>query len=115
MTQTWWLSFVDGSRPKGQQFLGVAIVDVDEADAVAGTLKANEMRSAHGLPTIADATVGWMTAAITKSHLTGCNPGGAVQASRIDDAPLFAQKVTATIPRHQLLSKADLEAHGLLE
>ena len=50
----WWLSFTDASRPKGSQFLGVAIV---EARGIAG--------------------------AVTAAHRLGINPGGAVLAIAI--------------------------------
>lgn len=46
----WWLSFADGSKPKGSTFLGVVIVE------------------AYGF-----------TDAIQKSHDLGINPGGEVQ------------------------------------
>lgn len=50
----WWLSFCDSDRPKGQQFLGVAIV------------------CAHAF-----------TEAITAAHVLGINPGGEVQGHAI--------------------------------
>lgn len=49
----WWLSFADGHLPKGQQFLGVAIVR--------GT---NIMH------------------ACARAHRLGCNPGGSVQGQQ---------------------------------
>lgn len=54
----WWLSFADGTKPKGFQFLGVVIVE------------------AYGF-----------TDAIQKSHDLGINPGGEVQGSRVDPMP----------------------------
>lgn len=33
MTRTFWLSFVDETRPEGDRFLGVCIVDVTDEDA----------------------------------------------------------------------------------
>jgi hypothetical protein len=47
----WWLSFADGSRPKGHQFIGVVIVQGD--------------------------SLGW---AVLRAHQLGINPGGEVQA-----------------------------------
>lgn len=58
--QWWYLSFVDGSRPEGQQFLGAAIV------------------RARG-----------MTGAIQEAHRRGCNPGGEVMAIATDAEPPF--------------------------
>src|SRR5437773_2033066 len=37
-TKVFWLSFCDGDRPAGEQFLGVAIVDVTAEDAAAALL-----------------------------------------------------------------------------
>lgn len=48
--KTWWLSFADPLRPKGQQFLGVAIVDA----------------------------IGFIEA-VKVTHLLGINPGGEVK------------------------------------
>lgn len=31
--RTFWLSFCDGDRPKGQQFLGACVVDVTDEEA----------------------------------------------------------------------------------
>ncbi len=45
----WWLSFCDPSRPKGQQLLGVSIVQATDS-----------------------------AAAVAKAHRLGCNPGGEV-------------------------------------
>src|SRR6185295_17830721 len=97
--QTFWLSFTDPDRPSGQQFLGVAVVDVTEADAV-------EARR-HLLPQALPGAE-WIGAALRKAHETGCNPGGEVGSVRIDDTAEFAAK-SPHIPRHQLLSRADLE------
>lgn len=50
----WWLSFADGGRPKGQQFLGGAIVRADG-----------------------------MLDAVRRAHVLGINPGGEVQGHKI--------------------------------
>ena len=49
-TPWWWLSFADGRKPKGSQFLGAAIVSGNN-----------------------------FLEAVRKSHKLGCNPGGQVQ------------------------------------
>lgn len=54
----WWLSFADGTRPKGTQFLGVCIVDT----------------GMEGAPETMD-----MLAAVQMTHALGINPGGEVQ------------------------------------
>ncbi len=111
MIQTWWLSFCDPDLPTGQQFLGVAIVDVGEADMVRVRPKADAVRAANGQPPVDD-EVAWMAAAIQKSHHTRCNPGGEVGAVRIDDVPTFAEH-DVLMPRNVLLSRARLDALGL--
>ena len=45
----WWLSFCDGDRPEGQQFLGVSVVDGFN-----------------------------LASAAANAHRLGCNPGGEV-------------------------------------
>lgn len=111
MTQTWWLSFCDADRPVGDQFLGVAIVDVTEDDLGDGLRAANAIRAAHGLPP-AESDVGWMTAAVQQARAMGCNPGGDVAAVRIDQVPTFAE-LDAQTPRNRLLSQADILALGI--
>lgn len=112
-TQTWWLSFCDSDRPEGDQFLGVVIVDVTEADAAAGHRAATARRAEFGHTDPLAAGLDWMTAAILKTHRTGCNPGGEVGAVRIDDAPQYPTK-GAGLPRNTLLSKRDLAARECL-
>lgn len=108
MTQTWWLSFCDPEKPAGQQFLGVAIVDVDETDALRAEGTANAIRATHHLPPLTDPSDRMMAAAIWKSHRQRCNPGGAVAACRVDE--LAPPQALATCPRNRLLSRAELEA-----
>jgi hypothetical protein len=55
--ELWWLSFADPTRPKGEQWLGVAIVQ--GVDAVS---------------------------AVQESHWRGCNPGGEVAACELPGA-----------------------------
>jgi hypothetical protein len=52
----WWLSFADGTRPKGSQFLGAVLV------------------RAHGT-----------TDAVLQSHRLGLNPGGEVLSVQAPD------------------------------
>ena len=65
VTPSWWLSFVDGDRPKDEQFLGVCVVTAPDF----GT-------------------------AVQRAHLLGCNPGGEVQGVEIpmDTAPFIEDK-----------------------
>jgi hypothetical protein len=107
--QTWWLSFCDSDKPKGQQFLGVIVVDVDEPDVARAEPAATAIRGSHGLPPLSDPGDQWMAAAIDKTHRLKVNPGGAVASVRLDTHPEFA-KYSARYPRGVLLSRADLDA-----
>jgi hypothetical protein len=111
MTQTWWLSFCDGDRPAGQQFLGVVIVDVDEADVGRSEGAANALRALHGLPPLTDLDEQRMAAAVWKTHRLRINPGGAVLAHRIDD--LAPPEDLARCPRNRVLQTPELEALGI--
>jgi hypothetical protein len=84
----YWMSFCDPAKPKGEQFMGVALV---EAETEAGMM--------------------------TQSWLTGCNPGGEIQFVEIpvEDLPNDRRVLLAKAPRHTLMSKADLEHFGLLD
>lgn len=53
-TRWWYLSFADPARPKGEQFLGAAIVDGED-----------------------------LASAITSAWRRGCNPGGEVMGIEI--------------------------------
>jgi hypothetical protein len=109
VTQTWWLSFCDGDRPKGQQFLGAVVIDVDEADlalALPGLLR---IRKSHGLPPPPDGDdTYWLAAAIQKSHHLQCNPGGEVASMRLDHLDGW-ERVRVIYPRDRLLSRLELD------
>lgn len=53
---SWWLSFADGDRPVGTQFLGACIVDASD-----------------------------FLIAVAKTHALGINPGGEVQGYEIPE------------------------------
>lgn len=103
MTKTFWLSFCDDERPKGEQFLGVAVVDVTEEDA-ADAFGDLSLRFPHAQP-----GAEWLAAAVRKAHETGCNPGGEVMSMEMPpEWPDFG-----TCPRNKLLSKARLRELAL--
>jgi hypothetical protein len=87
-TLTWWLSFADGKRPKGEQFLGVVIVD-----GCHGIVHARMEMTFHGVS----------------------SPGGEIQGFGFDPTMGPPDQVTALakLPRLTLLSKDDLEAAGM--
>ena len=90
----WWLSFTDPQRPKGERFLGVALVETEE------------------IADLREAT----KAAIQKAWATGCNPGGEVQTGTLMlDRYDNAMRVRlARAPKHVLLSKEELEHYDLI-
>ena len=100
MTKTFWLSFSDPDRPKGEQFLGVCLVDVTQADADAAR---RDLARRH--PQAQDGAE-WLAAAITKAHRLHCNPGGEVLSFEVPRDHSMAAKY----PRNRLLSKQALEA-----
>jgi hypothetical protein len=103
--RTYWLSFCDGTRPEGQQFLGVAIVDVTDAQAAAALEFLDLTFPAH-----AD-DGGWIAAACMIAHEMGCNPGGEIAAAAFPD-PVPA--ALAALPRGQLLQRVELAALGVV-
>jgi hypothetical protein len=102
VTRTFWLSFVDDTRPKGERFLGVCIIDVDDEDA-ADVKEFQTRRFPNAVPGSE-----WLGAAIRKSHQMCCNPGGVVGAVDITNAA-----PPAPLVKNRLLSHAQLEALGL--
>lgn len=97
--KTFWMSFCDNGRPKGQQFLGACLIDVtaEEADEAAIDVL---LRFPFAQP---DAE--WIAAATTKAHLLGCNPGGEIATREIPhDHPMLTH-----YERGVLMSKATIE------
>jgi hypothetical protein len=87
--RTFWLSFVDeGSH----QFLGVSIVQVDEADAE----EAREDLLPQSQP-----GAEWLLAATQQAYLMGCNPGGQVMSAEVPPEHV------AALPLNRLLTKAE--------
>ena len=103
--QTWWHSFCDSDRPKGQQFLGALVMDVtaDEINAIRDEVDTRQML--NFVPLSHDVDVYGMAASIRKAHQLGVNPGGEVQSGRID-----GHQEAAVYPRAVLLSRGDIEA-----
>lgn len=99
--RTYWLSFCDPDRPAGEQFLGVAIIDVTAAQAAAARVVID-----HQFPAHADGAE-WIAAATRLAHEMGCNPGGEIGAAA------FPDPVPAALPRGQLLQRGELAALGV--
>jgi hypothetical protein len=100
--RTLWLSFSDPALPKGEQFLGVVVVDVTEADAAEAQALKPDMEPTRGP---------WIAAAIRAAWRAQVNPGGEVQSMDITEGPA---DLVAKIPRLTRLSKADLDQLGVL-
>lgn len=98
--KTFWLSFGDGEKPDGEQFLGVAVVDVSVEEA-ADALEDIRTRFPKASP-----GAEWIAAATRKAWLMGCNPGGAVLCAEVP--PEHA----AVLPRNRLLTNEELERFG---
>jgi hypothetical protein len=95
-SRVYWLSFCDSDQPVGQQFLGVAIVDVTAAEV------------AIVLPDVLEKFPNeWIAAATRKAWQMGCNPGGDILSVDITDVA-----DQADMPRNRLLSRVELEAWG---
>jgi hypothetical protein len=90
--RTFWLSFGDPDRPKGEQFLDAAR---------AKRLVMARFPHAHSGSE-------WIAAAGQVAWATGCNPGG--QILTID---VTGEHETDKLPRNRLLSKADLSDLGM--
>jgi hypothetical protein len=103
MMKTFWLSFVDASQPPGQQFRGVAIVDVSDADAA---LADREVRAKF--PHAKDGAE-WIAAASRKAWLMGCNPGGEMMSIELPPG------THENLPRHRILSRDELNTLGAVE
>jgi len=100
VTKTFWLSFCDAERPKGRQFLGVAVVDVTDEDA------ANALIDVVLKFPFAQEGAEWISAASQKAWQMGCNPSGEMASFEMphDDERTFMY------PRNTLLQKSDIDA-----
>jgi len=76
--KVFWLSFCDGARHKGQQFLGACIVEVTAAEADEAAIDVMLM-----FP-LAQPGAEWIAAASRKAHRLGCNPGGEMASMEIE-------------------------------
>lgn len=83
-----WLSFADASKPRGQQFLGVCIVEVPLLSSPQATFRG----------------------AIKKAHKLKINPGGEIQMYLMEPETKIAERFMNT-----LLDKQTLESENLGE
>lgn len=76
----WWLSFADGKRPEGEQFLGALFL------------------RGYTLPAV-----------ITESHLRGLNPGGEIQAIELPPGIEPPEKWTERLLSREEIAEMDRE------
>jgi hypothetical protein len=99
VTKVFWLSFADPDRPKGEQFLGVSVISVTEADRVEAhrdvLKKFGEVRE----------NADWYAAAIRKAWLLGINPGGQIGITELSEMP-------PNLPLDCALTPEQIEAFG---
>lgn len=106
MTRWFWLSFADGDLPEGEQFLGVAIVKVDDGiQEVVDEMSRLMRRPEH---VIGDP----FFAAVASSRLLNLNPGGSVQGLEMPAS--LVQRIPEEM-RERLLSRDELREAGLIE
>ncbi len=75
--KVFWLSFCDGKRPKGQQFLGACVIEVTAEEAFEAAIEV-----ALRFP-LAQEGAEWIAAATKKAWALGCNPGGEIATAEM--------------------------------
>lgn len=103
---TLWMSFSDPDRPVGEQFLGVCVIDVTDAEAAAAVPRMRAM-----FPKAKDGAE-WLFVAMERSHQLGINPGGSVGSAETP-RDVFDQK-SPGCPRDRLMLKPELVERGLI-
>lgn len=99
-----WLSFCDPDAPHGSQFLGVAVVSVDENEIAEANAEIERKFPAHE----PNAAYSW--AATRKAWQMACNPGGEVGCAEVEQDAVIANDV----PLFRLMQRPELEARGLV-
>lgn len=96
----WYLSFADGERPKGTQFLGAVILE-DAPDTPIPDFAAGKEHDD-------------LARVITMSHVLGLNPGGGVAAVYVEkeEAPACIVRYTNRLLSREDLAKMDDEAEA---
>lgn len=89
----WWLSFVDRSRPNGDQFVGACIVSIPS--------------------TITNLELG-MSLAVRESHRSGCNPGGEVAGRTIaeEHALRIGREWIGVLLNHEQINEITLQVQA---
>lgn len=99
-----WMSFTDPEKPAGQRFLGVCVVEVTATD-VERYLPLLHAEHPEALP-----GAEWLFAAMQYARAHGCNPGGEIMSTVLDDDD---PRVT-TIPRDRLMLMDELTRLDLI-
>jgi hypothetical protein len=106
--KVFWLSFCDGDKPKGQQFLGACLVEVTDVEATASLAVITEVfpRAKPGAE--------WVAAASRKAHRLKCNPGGEMLSFEIPlDHPNIAHFPFGVLMDRPTIARLDRETGGL--
>lgn len=99
-----WMSFCDGDRPEGQQFLGACIISVSAAEAE-DCMVDMLLRFPFAQP---DAE--WIAAATKKAWALGCNPGGEIATHEIPpDHPMLAHYTQGILMDRETIERIDAE------
>jgi hypothetical protein len=80
MTEMWWLSFCDGDKPKGDQFLGVCLVEGNS-----------------------------LAEALAKAHTLDINPGGEVIGTFIPTSVAIPTKYIGILMDKRMIAALDKE------
>lgn len=102
--KTFWMSFCDGRRPEGSQFLGACVIDVTGEEA-------NDAKIDVLLPfPFAQPDSEWIAAATAKAHRLGCNPGGEIAFVEVPrDHPVSAVYVRGVLMDRATIERIDRE------
>ena len=102
--KVFWLSFCDGDKPKGEQFLGACVIEVtaEEADEAAVDVMLRFPFAQPGSE--------WLAAATRKAHRHGCNPGGEVASMEVDPSnPRLSRYVYGVLMDRATVESIDRE------
>ena len=100
MIKTFWISFCESKTGKN---IGVCVAEVTSEQAEEA-IAIHKQVNPHGRH-LGDE---WTVAAIGKSRLMGCNPGGEVLVHEVVDPSVLP----ADLPKNKLIQEDELKRHG---
>ena len=103
-SKTFWMSFCDPDKPKGQQFLGACVIDVTREEADEAQIDVM-LRFPFAQP-----GADWIAAATRKAHELGCNPGGEIMTTDVPpENPLLAHYQRGVLYDRATIERIDAE------